>query len=193
MDPKDESDDWPRFCPVPSEFHSLQFDGPFTACMLCDGELTSGDRHYFIERVFRGTEPIVEYAMCLACQMEMSNEISEESQASIQDFFAQVDHYPRLRRLEDRFDAEGIGAWLDECLVTGKKRAECQGYQIVALCQGSQLELAVTPFLLSDEAVEQLIGLISKKTRDRLDDFTGEHFGMPPEFCEKPDFFPILI
>ena len=57
----------------------------------------------------------------------------------------------------------------------------------------AQLELSVTPFMLSEAAVEQIMKGISKTTRDRMGDFMGEHFGMPPEFCQQPDFFPILV
>jgi hypothetical protein len=193
--PEDKPDYWPMvpgYRSIPREFHSL-LEGPFAKCMLCEEELAQPARRYFVERIFRGEEPIVEYAMCLNCQECMSSELSEDSQRNIQQFFEQVDYESRVERLRAHVKDVGVEAWIDTCLVTGKRREECRGYQIVGLCQGAELELSIAPFMLSDEAVEEVMKVISKQTRERLDDFMGDHFGMPPEFCERPDFFPVLI
>lgn len=191
----DEQDYWPlipRHRTIPREFHSLA-DGPFQKCMLCEDDLSHPAKRYFVERIFRGKEPIVEYAMCLNCQESISSELSEDSQRNIQQFFERVDYNSRIERLRRHVDDEGIEAWIDTCVVTGKRREDCRGYQIVAICQGTELESAMAPLMLSDEAVEAVMKVISKQTRDRLDDFMGDHFGMPPEFCERPEFFPVLM
>lgn len=194
----EEKPDWPdipEFCSVDRQFHSLELDGPFTNCMVCNVELSDFRVNYFIERIFSGTEPIVEYAMCLPCQMQLSSELSEESTTAIQKFFAGVDFQARIDRLRSHVNSgeQNLAPWLDECLVTGKKRSECRTYQIVCQCEGPDMQVGVTPFMLSDDAVAQATKVLSKQTRDRMGDFMGDHFGMPPEFCETPDFFPVLI
>lgn len=204
---------WPFMtlsCEIPREFHSLA-DGPFTRCMVCDADLIEGDVRYLVERIFRGSEPIVEYAMCVACQEGMCSELSQESLQAIQEYYQQVDFDARVDRLRNHLAATtdpsdvaaafqdsavldvDVSPWLDSCLVTGKPRSECHGHQVIALCQGQRLELSVVPIMISNEAIEGLLKVISKKTRDRLDDFMGENFGMPPEFCEQPDMFPVLL
>lgn len=188
--------EWPfaaELAPIPPEFHSLQLDGPFQRCVGCDAELLSGDEPYLIERVFRGSEPIIEYAMCMNCQLRMRSELSLQSVRSVDRFLAELDYHPRIERLQQLGHTANVTAWLDECLVTGKNRADCREYQIFALCRGSQMAVGNLPGMLSGEAVERITELLSQKTRDRLDDFVGENFGMPPEFCESPNFTPLLV
>ena len=195
---EEEGPDWPeipKFRSLDREFHSLELDGPFTNCMICNAELSDFRVNYCIERIFSGTEPIVEYAMCMACQLELSSELSHESTAAIQKFFSGVDFHARVERLRPHVSnvEQDLAPWLDECLITGKKRSECRTYQIVCQCDGNSMQVGVTPFMLSDDAVAQATEVLSKQTRDRMGDFMGDHFGMPPEFCETPDFFPVLI
>lgn len=192
----DASDLWPlipRFRPIPTHFHSLEFEGPFTVCMICNGDLNDFRRQYCIERIFHGTEPIVEYAMCLDCQQNMTSELSAGSLQSLEQFFSALDHEGRIERLRKRLDEHSIDQWIDECLITGKRRVDCRGYQIMGLFQGPELHLGITPFMFSAEGAAQLTAVLSKQTRERLHDFMGDQFGMPPEFCERPDFFPVLL
>ena len=180
-----------RFVPIPPIFHSLLKDGPFTHCLDCNKELIEADESYVIERVFRGTEPIVEYAMCFDCREKLCSELSRESLQRIEA------HFEERVVLEDRVDlmmresAEDVGQWIDACLVTKQKRADCQEYQIMAACKGNRLALGPTPFMISGAAAEEVSKLLSKQTRERLGDFTETHFGMPPEFCDSPQ--PVLF
>ena len=43
--------------------------------------------------------------------------------------------------------------------------------------------------MISDTAVREMEKLLSKKTRERMDDFVDEYFGMPPEFKDLPVVF----
>ena len=191
-----EEEHWPLlpgYRPISREFHSLELDGPFQHCMICNAVLADDEVEYLVERIFRGTEPIVEYAMCTVCQQEMCSELSEESQEQIRQVFERVDYEARIDRLRESLGEDSVAPWLDRCILTGKRREECRGYQIIGQFRGAQMCLSITPFMLSDQAVEEIMKVISKKTRDRLEGFMGDHFGMPPEFCEHPDFFPVLI
>ena len=68
-----------KHVPIPPVFHSLELGGPFRECLICEGNLLDCDspKRYMIERIFRGTEPILEYAMCQACHHDMSQQISQ--------------------------------------------------------------------------------------------------------------------
>lgn len=213
----DELDDlielWPfteLSCEIPTSLHSLK-DGPFTKCLICDVDLIDSSVRYYVERIFRGTEPIVEYAMCLKCHEAICSELSKESMEAIHDIYQGIDFMTRCDRLrpliresadpasihaafydELRLDVD-INPWLDTCYLTEKPRVECSGYQYVAMCRGESLELGVVPIMLSNDAVEDIMKVMSKSTRERLDDFIGDHFGMPPEYCENPDSFPLLV
>lgn len=195
----DELDDleyWPflpRWCRIPELFHSLEKEGPFLRCTGCDADLQDSSRRYVIERIFRGKEPIVEYAMCTECQDGICEELSVESMERVQAMFREVNHDGRLERLRSQLDSDRVDEWIGECILTGKPLSDCHGYQIIALCQGNRIELGAAPLMISDEGIEQIMQVLSKKTRDRLDDFLGDTFGMPPEFCQQPDFFPVIV
>ena len=194
-DDQEEFELWPfvpRLAPIPTVFHSLA-DGPFTRCMICERDLTEPSVRYLVERIFRGKEPIVEYALCFECQEGMCSELSEESLQRIEQFYQQLDFEARVERLRPHAESQDVSPWLENCLVTDNHVDDCHGYQIMGVFQGPYVELSAIPMMLSSEAVEQILKLLSKKTRERLDDFMGDHFGMPPEFCEHPDFFPVLL
>lgn len=186
----DAPDRFTRYAPIDPAFHSLQLGGPFTNCKICDRALVCVEVDYLIERIFCGSEPIVEYAMCRSCQNHLSSEMSEESMRSVQAFFKDIDFEHRMQRLRPylpSFDDEtavagGIAPWIDHCVVTGSSRDTCRGYQIVGLCSGTRMEVFHLPFMLSSDAVEQIVKMMSKATRERLEDFMGDFFGLPPEF-----------
>ena len=191
-----DDDFWPQMPniqQIPSEFHSLELDGPFEKCLLCHRDLFEDECEYFVERIFQGTEPIVEYAMCMGCHAQMRSELSVESMQAIDKWLSEVDHEPRLLHLFRQRQAETIDPWLDRCIITGKRRDDCRNYQIIGMFRGPSLVLGHLPCMISSDALKIVNGLLSKQTRDRMDDFTGENFGMPPEFCEHPDFSPLLL
>lgn len=180
-----------RYVPIPPIFHSLLQDGPFTHCLDCNKELIEADEPYLIERIFHGTEPIMEYAMCFPCRTKLCSELSHESLQRIEAYFEE-----RVV-LEDRVElmlkesGSDVNQWIDECLITKRDRADCREYQIMAVCKGDKLVLGPTPFMISGDATEEVGKLLSKQTRDKLGEFTETRFGMPPEFCDSPK--PVLF
>jgi DNA-binding TFAR19-related protein (PDSD5 family) len=177
---------WP-FIPVyrdiPELFHSLELGGPFRHCLGCDADLTDPAICYCIDRVFRGTEPVVEYAMCSTCQESLRAEFSAESLKLLDDILSEPALSQRLTRLREYLPEPDIDQWVNECLVTGKPRGACKGFQVIAVCRGMQLEITAIPAMISDEAVDHLLSRLSKQTRDRFDQFFGDMFGLPPELC----------
>lgn len=182
-----------RWVPIPTQFHSLYHEGPFTRCIDCDRDLMAGDCFYFIERVFRGSEPVCEMAMCMDCRGAISQDLSVESSQRLQAF------------VEERFDMEAryeqaiewpehdIDRWLDQCVITKEPRAQHRNYQIVGICRGDQMSIDMLPMLISHAAAEEMQKLLSKKTRDRLGQMIDDFFGMPPEFADNPDSYSPLL
>ena len=187
----------PKFVPIPSEFHSLENDGPFNKCLKCEAELLQSGMPYLIERVFVQQEPIVEYAMCEACVMASQSELSVESRQAVTDYMlSNLDVSQRLGRLSEwaEHGSDDASELMNRCLFSGTRAEDCREKQIAAWCQGDQMRVDhVFPMMISGVAIEELNGVLSEKTRGWIDDFVGDNFGMPPEFCDNPDFRPVLI
>lgn len=187
----------PKFVPIPSEFHSLENDGPFETCVKCGAELRQSGMPYLIERVFVQQEPIVEYAMCEACVLASQGELSAESRQAVTDYMvSNLDVAQRLGQLSDWAEQGGNDATelMNRCLFSETLAEDTREKQIAAWCQGDQMRVDhVFPLMISGVAIEELNGVLSEKTRGWIDDFVGDNFGMPPEFCDNPDFRPVLI
>ncbi|MDA1160966.1 MAG: hypothetical protein O2983_15270, partial [Planctomycetota bacterium] len=160
-------------------------------------ELLQSGMPYLIERVFVQQEPIVEYAMCEACVMASQSELSAESRQAVTDYMlSNLDVSQRLGRLSEwaEQDSDDASELMNRCLFSGTRAEDCREKQIAAWCQGDQMRVDhVFPMMISGVAIEELNGVLSEKTRGWIDDFVGDNFGMPPEFCDNPDFRPVLI
>ena len=175
-----------RYVPIPSMFHSLLADGPFEKCLECECDLLNSSELYVIERVFRGTEPIVELAVCMNCRSKISGELSELSRQRIQAYLEErIVWENRLELLNE--ESEDVASWVDHCVITKTSLEECSEYQIMGFCRGDQIALGPLPIMISGEAIEQINRLLSRGTRDRMEDFTDSHFGMPSEFRDLPN------
>ncbi len=172
--------------PIPKIFHSFELGSPFSKCSVCGKNLLTSPDAYFIEKAFRGEEVIFEYAMCDSCREGMGGELSEESMENLSIFFTeQINMIERIEMLFEQFD-NSVKPWLDRCLVTGKPRKECEGYQICAQCQNDQLLVALGPMMISSEATEQLQALLSKKTQEGFDGFIKDTLNPPVDFQDIP-------
>jgi hypothetical protein len=187
----------PKFVLIPREFHSLENDGPFEKCLKCEVELLHSGQPYMIERVFVLDEPIVEYAMCESCVLKSQSELSAESRQSVTDYMlSHLDIASRMQRLSAWAETgkDDASEMMDRCLFSGILAEDSREKQIAAWCRGNQMRVDhVFPLMISGVAIEALNGVLSEQTRGWIDDFVGDSFGMPPEFCDNPDFRPVLI
>lgn len=175
------------YIPVPALFHSFLTDKPFDKCLVCQSELLVDGMQYLVERAFVGIEPVYEYAMCVKCCLNLGGDLSEESLMRLKAHFEErVDFEDRRKRLLHK-GTKDVDLWIDECLLTKKKRKDCRSYAIYGHCDGPDLFLDDHLHMVSDEGMNQLFQLLSKQTKDRLDDFTDEYLGMPPEFKDQPN------
>ena len=184
---------YPRLVPIPEIFHSLEHDGPFRTCLQCEADLHQTHR-YLIERVFKGHEPIVEYAMCSSCVEASSAELSAESLEMVRQYFLEnADLQSRVDRFRPLAEEDDVAPWLSECLFTGTAADDCQERQLCGWFEGDRLRLEFAPFMLSGKAVEAIAEQLSEQTRGWMEDFVGDNFSLPSEFCDDPSLMPLLI
>lgn len=167
--------------PIPEEFWSFADGRPFRACVVCgESLLADGGRFYMIEKAYSKGEVVFEYAICLSCQQQVETELSQQSLKLIAHYFDEHVDWVQIRGLRELLpcgDGDAVSG-LSRCLLTGKQAAECKEYHILTACFGENL--LESPFLIGDDAVENIQRLVSRKTRDRLDGFVEEFLGLPP-------------
>ncbi|MDP7035092.1 MAG: hypothetical protein QF752_11425 [Planctomycetota bacterium] len=152
---------------IPRLFHSAFREGPFLSCVMCseslEGEIVEP---YFIEKVYRGSEVVMECAICQSCVMGMGGEMSEESSDKIRDF---------SRENANR------GSSLIHCGFCGNHRTHIREYNV--FCGGvNRFAIPGSFCVLCEECVEGLQSLLSKKTQDVQKDFVDDHFpGVPAD------------
>ena len=184
------------FChaiPVPQVFHSVQKEAPFDRCLICNTMLLDEGVGYMIEKIHKGTEVIVEHAICLRCCLGKRDDLSRESCARIDRYLDQ--HIDMNRRRLEMLQTEQVDveSWISNCIVTGKHIDQVDEYQIYAHGDGEHLLFSGYPFMISAEAISQLQKLLSKKTRDFMNDFIGDYHGLPGEFIDNFDNSPMLL
>ncbi|GAB4377820.1 MAG: hypothetical protein Kow0075_06960 [Salibacteraceae bacterium] len=177
---------------LPEEFFDSESHEPISSCLVCGVNFNQAGCDYFIEKVFRRvesldlTETMYEYALCVNCAEAKRNELSRESMQRIQEFVES-----RFRRIDLNADPTER---IKKCIVTGKPVKDDTEYTIQAYCRNGKLLSGVFPFAISGEAMDEMEGLLSEKTRDELDRFRDAYFGGPPEmreFFKKRRIIPI--
>jgi len=188
----DELEFMPNFIPLPPEFHSFTEEGPFTKCTLCEEPLLEDGKPYLIHKAFHRSEVIFEYAMCLPCRAKMQEELSTESLERINQYMDQFHIEDRNEQLLEEYGTD-VSPWISHCLISGKPIEGEDEYHYYAFCDGPDLVFNGLPMALAGGVDEELNELLSRKTRDRLDGFVDEQFGLPPELKKPIKGSPILI
>ena len=175
--------------PIPRIFYSFFHETLFPECTVCGKSLLDEGVSYFIEKAYRKGEVIFEYAMCDDCKDGMGGELSMESMMNIANYFMEHgDLIARRAELMQNFD-NSVKPWVSECLFTGKLRSECEMYQLCAACEGRNLVVSFLPFMVSEDAIEDIQSLLSKETKESFDKFTREVLNPPVDLKN----IPILI
>ena len=150
---------------------------PFNKCMKCGKELLESEEDYVIERAFRKykdsnvTDIIFEYAFCLSCMEEFYKTYSEDSRRKIDDFLSRnCDLVGRTNKLY-KAEAFKVGQWISKCAITGKNIDECEEYQIAGQFHGNFICYAYLPWMMSDEAGDAIVELLSDETLGSIDGF----------------------
>ena len=178
---------------IPKWFYPFLEDRPFERCLICECELLTGNVHYLIEKAWKGTEVIFEYAICMGCADGQQEELSQESLQNITKYFMAQPHFMRRPFEISSWPTDDPGRWTRQCALTKRPRTEIESYQMFGHFRGDKMILSVYPLLICDAATEALAEKLSKKTRDSLDDFVGEFLGLPPEFEIAPEDMPLVL
>lgn len=180
---------------IPEIFYNSKTGKPHERCFHCQKSLLESDTLYIIEKAFREGSIVFDYAVCLQCQEKTWYElVSRNSDQKLMSYFSKkIDVESRLNSFAGKHKNH-IDEWLKYCLFTGKPIAECRDYQIYAQFDGDILPYVIMPYALSDEAIEEISMLLSKKTRENLKDFFREL--SPSPYIVQPgdaDRFPLLV
>lgn len=180
--------------PIPSLFKSFLTEKPIENCIMCEKFLLGEGTDYFIEKAFKDDYVEVEYAICMDCAENMKGTMSKQSIENIENYFRSNMQFMQERFMnleDDNFDPERM---LSQCAITGTKREDLNEYQIAGFFNGSHLNPATIPFLISGEIAEEINGLLSKETKGEIDGFVDDFIGLPPDWREiLKTHRPILI
>ena len=184
------------FChaiPMPEVFYSVQKEAPFDRCLMCNTALLDEGVGYMIEKIYKGTEVIVEHAICLKCCLSKREDLSRESCTRIDQYLEQYIDMTRRHLEMQKSEQADAASWISNCIVTGKHIDQVDEYQIYAHCDGEHLLFSGYPFMISAEVLSQLQKLLSQKTRDVMNDFIGDYHGLPGEFTDIYDNSPMFL
>lgn len=172
------------FVPVPELFHSEETGKPFANCSMCGCELGEDGIGYLIEKGFVRDETAFEYAICFRCHQKISSELSEASMKRIAHYFGErIDLVKRREEISEQ-SPDDWQAWLSRCVLSGKPLGD--EYQIYGQCDGGDLVLAYMPYAICGEELENIAQILSKETRDRIDDFVDDVLGVPGDGLRIP-------
>jgi hypothetical protein len=181
--------------PIPEIFRNSDTKGYLTHCIQCDYELLKGERYYVIEKVFKrypnlnSTQVLFEYAICSECYENMKDSLSAESMQNLTNYMmTKMDVSAMQQRIQEHPDDPQ--KWMSHCMIHGTPEAEMNEYQVAACFKGDRMVTDfMPPYMIGDLAIEELNALLSKQTKEDMDRFMGDVFGIPPEL--RKDF--ILI
>ena len=185
---------------IPPVFYESISGKPFEKCQVCEKSLLSPNTNYIIEKAYRKNpvnnkvEPLFELSICLDCAKDLFNRFSDESKEKINQFFTENNRM--LGILTNRPEEDRVENYISKCSVLGTPVHELDEYQIYGQFRGNHLMLDMPPYMISSPVMDDVQDLLSEKTLEELDDFTGDYLTGPPEFREffkAPKRRPIFI
>ncbi len=165
-------------------FYNSDTDTPFTNCMTCNVLLTD-NQEYMIEKAMRrvpnlGVEEVIfEYAMCMSCAEDFRERMSKSSIEKIEAYFVE-----KSSGYVQMIDENNLSLSLDNCILTKKAKDECSEYVMNAHCRGDKMLYSAFPYMIDNDAMDEISEMLSAETLDELDDFKSKHFNGPPEIAE---------
>ncbi|MEJ2544515.1 MAG: hypothetical protein P8Y99_10650 [Calditrichaceae bacterium] len=189
----------PEDLKIPKIFYSDASGKPFDRCLDCNKDLLKGNQEYVIEKAFKkyidyeANDTIFEYAICIDCAEKLFMSFSESSRKAIEGYFEQhVDIEAQLKKAADS-DAFNLNDHLNKCMIKSLPIEDLQEYQMVCYCRGDQISMLRPPYMISGEAADEVMQLLSNETIDILNRFSDEFLGLPPEFKDLLKDKPMLV
>ncbi|MBN1184940.1 MAG: hypothetical protein JXB49_21825 [Bacteroidales bacterium] len=169
---------------IPKVFKTFVSESFFSHCIICNKHLLHEGSQYLIEKAVKDHFVEFEYAICLDCTEKLRETLSTESRQRVDEYFqSRIDLQQRRQKLLKE-KGTNIDEWLSSCIFTGEHVNNIREYQIYAHCDGKDLLFTYMPYMISEKALEEMQGLLSKKTKEELDGFVDRNFGLPPEWKE---------
>ncbi|MBN2105196.1 hypothetical protein JW835_14250 [bacterium] len=180
----------PEHIAIPKPFYSDATGKPFERCIHCSRYLLDHNTHYMIEKVhkyypeLKTNDTIFEYAICIDCYMELRKSLSDESVQNLESYLN--DHVNLIGRRQQLIQTEGldIDGWIGSCMIKNKAIQACTEYQTICECMGNRMLFTFMPYMICDEAMEEMMELLSDKTLGFFDDFRNRFLGPSPEIGE---------
>lgn len=173
--------------PIPKLFYDDLTGAPMKRCISCEQELLENQIPYFIEKAikpqlgYKAYATIFEYAMCLTCMSAHKNKISKSSLANINKYFQEQIDFGRRQYLIAHELYDDLDLWLDHCVATDKHISTISECQIYAQCLGDKLVMGECPYMISGEALDTVVNLLSAETIGAFNKLKDDLVG-PPAF-----------
>ena len=171
---------------IPSEFYSFDTNAPFERCIECEKYLLDEETEYLIEKAVKtydgydAKDIVFDYAICMDCANQMRSDISKESWQKMMQYFQKnmnVQHRLEMQQLS-------LEENLRQCMIKKTDVKDCREYQVFAHCKGTRLNMENPPYMVSGEVTDELVPLLSDKTKDEMNGFFKKHFSPDPSFFE---------
>ena len=179
-----------HFAEIPKAFYSEATGKPFEQCSVCGKNLLKPGNWYMVEKAvkrypkFNHQDVIFEYAICMECGVQMQEKLSKESKQRIQAYFNErVDFQKRAEALYAANDF-GLDSWAGRCIATGKPLVELTEHQMVATFNGNRMAYTQQPMMISAQAADEIVQLLSNHSLDIMNGFKDDITGMPPDLRE---------
>lgn len=184
---------------IPEIFHSDEHKSAFSHCKLCEKELLESNTEYIIEKAFSKniytgkTAVVFEYAFCKECVEKFNTQISQESMRNMIQFFET--HANLLERNQYFIDNDIFApeTWLQKCIINHSDISELEEYQISGYFVGNKLYMNHTPYMISGKALEAISNVLSKETKESMDDLWDKLIDLPSDVLEIFKRKPVLI
>jgi len=167
-----------HYTKIPEVFWSSETGDRFQKCSDCSTDLLAQGTNYLIQKAWQQEEVICEYALCLNCVNTLRETLSLKSKQLVENFYNEhVNFEQRMIDLIENCDVN-TESWIDHCIITQKHRSKCSAYQIYGWFIDHDIVFTGMPYMISGDAVEAIMNLLSNETLGSLDDFAGRILGL---------------
>jgi len=176
---------------IPEQFYSDSDGKHFQTCVVCGKNLLEEGTHYVIEKAMKNYEgydfssTVFEYAMCMVCYQKMQEGMSEESMKNMQLYYQDIveakSNNGQIMLDLSTFDLKD---WLSKCFFKDKPVREMKEYQLIGQFNGRRMVMNTPPMAIGEEVMEDMVDLLSEKTKDEMDRFREQFLGPSPEIQE---------
>lgn len=168
---------------IPPLFFSFESDDLFKKCIECERDLDE-NCDYVIEKAmrtypgFEAKDVIFDYALCMNCALQIRESFSKKSLEAMDKYFAE--HATNRIVLVNEQGEFDVDECISSCMVKGTKASELTEYQVYAHCRGKELNSQIPPYMVSNDAIDDMLPLLSNETQDILNGFFNKHFSPDP-------------